>query len=380
MLFSRRQVNRIAYINLDGRLCTINSDGDDERQLSEPGAVFQFPAWSPDGRFIAAIGSEPGGAGVYRFRDRDGRFRGPDQQEIYFGQVQAPLYLYWSPDSTRLGFLVGYPQSIALYLSPLKGQRESQLIETGQPFFWTWMPDGAYLFIHTGGMGEKARLNFIDQDGDDWGKNLAAPGYFQAPAISDDGRYWAFAQLDGHQHSQLVVEHHTTGDRVVIPHTGAVAMGWQPSAARLAFINPDESAQHFFGPLHVLEMDTGRVDCMVDEQVLAFFWSPNGRYIAFFTLAPQRTPLGPIRLDLHVLDPTRGRADHLCRFEPAPYFVNEFLPIFDQYAHSHRLWAPDSEALLLPVVEGRTPWLMVIGLDGRHQRVAPGIMGSWSQN
>lgn len=376
----RNAINRIAYVDLHGRLCTIAPDGGRPRTLSAAGLRCQFPAWSPDGQFLAAIGSRPGGAGVYRFRDRSGFFRDADPQELYFGQVQAPLYLYWAPDSSRLGFLVGYPQSIALYLSPPPGQQESQLIETGQPFFWSWMPDSAYLLIHTGGMGRAARLSFIDQDGEDWGQALAEPGYFQAPAISADGRYWAFAALDAHGRSRLVVEHHTSGERLVVPHVGAVALSWQPGAERLTFISPQESAQHFFGALQFLELPSGRVDTLIGEQVLAFFWSPNGRYLAYFTLSPSRGPGGALLLDLWILDAAENRRRRLFAFQPPGYFVDQFLPIFDQYAHSHRLWSPDSRALVLPVLENGALQIAVAGLDGRLTYLAQGVMPSWSQN
>lgn len=376
----RSAINRIAYVDLYGRLCTIAPDGSRARTLSDAGLRFQFPAWSPDGQYLAAIGARAGGAGVFRFRDRSGLFRGADPQELYFGQVQAPLYLYWAPDSSRLAFLVGYPQSIALYLSPLPGQRESQLIETGQPFFWSWMPDSAYLLIHTGGMGPTARLNFIDQDGEDWGQALAEPGYFQAPAISADGRYWAFAALDAHGRSRLVVEHHTSGERLVVPHVGAVALGWQPRAERLAFISPQESARHFFGALQFLELPSGRVDTLIGEQVLAFFWSPDGRYLAYFTLSSGRGRGGALLLDLWALDMTTHRRSRLLTFQPPGYFVDQFLPIFDQYAHSHRLWSPDSRALVLPLFENDTLQIGVVDLDGRLTYLAQGMMPSWSQN
>lgn len=374
-----RRVNRIAYVDEYGRLCTIAPDGKQPRSLTEVGLRFQFPTWAPNGKYLAAIGSEPGGMGVYRLRDSDGRFWSADQTELFYGQVQAPLYLYWAPDSSRLSFLVGYPQSIGLYLSPRKGQRESQLIETGQPFFWQWMPDSAYLFIHTGGMGHEARLNFIDQDGEDWGADVAAPGYFQAPAIAADGRYWAFAECDVRGRSRLVVEHHTTGDRLTLPHEGAVAMSWQPGGAHLAFITPDESAQHYFGPLHLLTAPSGAVRCVVDEQVLAFFWSPNGRYLAYFTLAASALHDG-YHLALRLLDVENGRGRLLTVFRPPPFFIDEFLPIFDQYAHSHRLWSPDSDALVLPMMDNGRARVVVVTLDGACEAIATGVMPFWSQN
>lgn len=375
----RARLNRIAFVDLHGRVCTIDPDGRSPRCLSENGIRFQFPVWSPDGRQIAAIGASPGGSGVYSFGVGRGLglLRTIGMTELYYGQVQAPLYLSWSPDSSRLGFLVSYPQGIGLYLAPCDGRHESRLIETGQPFFWDWMPDSAYLLIHTGGMGAQARLNFIDQDGEDWGQDLAHPGYFQAPAISDNGRYWAFAQRDERGQSHLVVEHHVSGDRVGVPHEGAIAFAWQPGEERLAFISPEESARHFFGPLNLLEMPGGRITCLMDQQVLAFFWSPGGRYLAAFTLATMLMR-DVFTLDVWLIDTRHGTRRKLTTFLPPPYFVNEFLPIFDQYARSHRLWSAAGDTLLLPFLDGSVPSIALLDLDGNVTLLAEGTMPSWS--
>ena len=43
------QQSRIAFINPDGQLTTINPDGSDLRVLTQGEQRFQFPVWSPDG-------------------------------------------------------------------------------------------------------------------------------------------------------------------------------------------------------------------------------------------------------------------------------------------------------------------------------------------
>ena len=60
--------------------------------------------------------------------------------------------------------------------------------------------------------------------------------------------------------------------------------------------------------------------------------------------------------------------------------MNEFLPYFDQYALSHRVWAPDSSAILLPLVDanGRDQ-LVSLEVDGSPSaRVFDGAVGFWS--
>ena len=47
------------------------------------------------------------------------------------------------------------------------------------------------------------------------------------------------------------------------------------------------------------------------------------------------------------------------------HFINQFLPYFDQYALSHRVWAPDGSSILLPLVDssGRDQ-LVIVPPDG----------------
>ena len=64
----------------------------------------------------------------------------------------------------------------------------------------------------------------------------------------------------------------------------------------------------------------------------------------------------------------------------ADTFTAQVLPFFDQYALSHRLWAPDSSAIVLPLVaDDATTGLAIIRPDGSGvRRIAAGDIGFWS--
>jgi TolB protein len=56
------------------------------------------------------------------------------------------------------------------------------------------------------------------------------------------------------------------------------------------------------------------------------------------------------------------------------------LPYFDQYALSHRLWSPDSSALVLPIqVQDEARIFVVPVSGGQPQEIAVGDMAFWSQ-
>jgi TolB protein len=87
-----------------------------------------------------------------------------------------------------------------------------------------------------------------------------------------------------------------------------------------------------------------------------------------------------------VVDVQSGEQTLVSTFEPVDLFVNQFLPFFDQYAKSHRIWSPDSDAIVLPVMRrlpggGKMPRICVAPIDplrGRLSEIADGIMAFWS--
>ena len=124
--------------------------------------------------------------------------------------------------------------------------------------------------------------------------------------------------------------------------------------------------------------------------VLAFFWSPDGRYIAYITVAGQddgeqaagglttvsltesepAAQQGNLRLALWVVDVESGLGQQRLVFRPTAMYLTQFLPFFDQYALSHRIWSPDSAALVLPIA-GDTPqedtiYVVPIKSDSEH--------------
>lgn len=394
-------VNRIVFINTDGQVETISPDGGDSRLLTDTDFNYQFPAWSPDGSYLAVIGGDVLGGGIYLLTDEEGPV---EPQELYFDSDQTPIYLYWSPDNRQVSFIASHPDDdIGLHLAPVEDDAESRLLTTGSPFYWDWAAGGNQLLIHTGFAGDEARLALIEANGDGSGENLAAPGFFQAPGISADGRYLAYAEAEDTRASRLVVADMETGQQHQEEHDGLVAMGWSPTANQLAFVSATRDAPEFLGPLQLLEAETGQVRLLSDEIVLAFFWSPDGRYLAYISVSDQtegditaarpsvpaeRRPSRakglqqrrPTVLNLRVVDVAAGTGRHLTTFTPTILFLAQFLPFFDQYALSHRLWSPDSDALVLPMQDNGINRIFVVPASGgRVRALAEGSIAFWSQ-
>ena len=176
-------------------------------------------------------------------------------------------------------------------------------------------------------------------------------------------------------------------------------MSWSPASDVLAYLSPRLGARLDGGPLRLLDPATNESKLLSNENALAFFGSPNGRTIAYFTL-PQEDDSGlrvaevrsidkvmargqrqpsELRLELWAVDVESGNQRQLARFIPTSLFLRQFLPFFDQYSLSHRIWSPDSRALVLPLLdeEGQSR-VTVLTLDGERRILALGDGPFWN--
>ena len=383
------RVDRIVFINGDNQIETIAPDGSAAQQLTEDRTRFRFPAWSPDSRQIAAIGNGRFASGIYVVADSANPV---EPTALYITDSSSPIYLYWSPNGEQVSFIApGAGRDMALHLAPADGASESRELATGSPFYWRWGGDSSQILFSTGDL-----VGLLDVDN---GRQevLATSGRFQAPDISPDGRFWAYATANRfRRNTQLVLHDTRTSERTTTAHDGLVAMGWSPTANQLAYISPAQESSFFYGPLRLLDAESGGSRVLSNDTVLAFFWSPNGRYLAYISLvespagrqqaAENGRRLGKpvqqhanLRLNLSLVEVATGTGMALLQFQPTPLFFDQFLPFFDQYAHSHQLWSPDSDALVLPLEQDGVAQIVVVpATGGRVLPLAEGSIAFWS--
>jgi TolB protein len=396
--FSVAQSGRIAFINSDLQLATVNPDGSELRVLTQGQQRLQFPAWSQSGK-IASIGVDAGGGFIRVFNDEENM----DGSEIYRSASEAPIYLYWSPDGSTVSFLANNPESgLALHLA--SETAASSLLANGAPFYWQWQSDSAGMLIHAGFTGEGSRLGFTSAERDTLTENLAPPGLFQAPGISPTGNYIAYAEDNEFRGTQVIIQNNPLIDTAEVKrevkHEGATSLSWSPTEDKLAFTAPARGAPAVYGELNLLEAESGLLETLSEKLVVAFFWSPDGKYIAYLTpnleqredgdvsmtaqpmlvSSTQKVQRGSFLLELHVVDISSKEDKRLATFTPTFLFLDQFLPFFDQYALSHRLWSPDSSAIVLPITNAdSTRQITVFGLDGTVTAVGEGDTPFWSR-
>ena len=379
--------SRIAFITLDGEVATVDASGDNLRVLSEEGQRFQFPVWSPDGEKLAVIGADAESGFIFVLQDSEAG----NKAELYRSRSQSPFYAYWSPDSQRLSFLANHPVGgIALHIA--SEAIPDQILALGSPFYWQWAGDSQSLLMHSGFNRPTARLGFSSRVRDTLTENLAAPGRFQAPGISVSGQYIAYAVEDVQGRRVVLRNNPGLNDMVIereVPHLGIAAMTWNPVKDQLAIMSPIQNNNFYYGPISLLDAETGLLEQLSTQVAVAFFWSPDGRYLAYFSPAQggataqsgsthQRvsSDLGQVQLggllSLNIIDTETMQEEELAVFLPSLQFTRQFLPFFDQYALSHSIWSPGSDAIVLPVAGDARLDITVFGLDGSVERVAEG--------
>jgi hypothetical protein len=380
---------RIAMVDADGGLSTIKADGTDRRLHSVDSLVFQFPAWSPDGNHLAAIGQAGDDFGVFVFDDRAGD-AAPQPVVAYRSPSAAPIYLYWSPDGRRIAFLTNEPDTLALQVAPADGNAPAVVIRRGQPLYWDWI-DASHVFVHSGANAPDAFLGEVAVDSPDVLSIDASAGAFQAPAVSRDGRSRAYVAMGEGLSNSVVIEARDGSFRHEARVSGASALGWSPAGDQLAYSDSPLPIGMPIGPLELIDAASGATRLLVDGPVVAWFWAPDGRTLAVLRV-PQPTDgqvasVPPVaaqtdRLVLRLLfvDAATGLTQFSRNVRLSDIVLGQFLPFADQYARSHRVWSPASDAIVLPLQdETGSSHITIVPSDGSPEtRIAAGVAAFWS--
>ena len=397
-------VNRIAYIDNSGDLLLINPDATGEERLTgdvragllaqalERGDSYSWPTWSRDGARIAAsrvsVRGRAGGLSVQVFDLSSGRM-----VSAYDNEVPAPVadgaahYIYWSPDDRYLTFLAPTPEGLALLVRDYQSDEEVASIAVGAPLYYHWAGDSGHIAIHN---GDRLTLEEPTPDGEE--TLVAVDAFnFRAAAVSPDGSQLAYAGIGGGVQGIYVTPTGASPTPKLLMETqGLTAFAWAPDGSTLAVAEQSRTGTPVFDSLRLLKADGSESSVLVDDQLLAFFWSPQGDSIAWIGIDPLSRAM-----DLAVSTVESGQAAgeprHLFRFSPTGEMFTWF-SFFDQYAYSHSIWAPDGSALVISGTDGPEParrngsgpsggQVYVVGVStGDARRIASGKVAVWSWN
>lgn len=415
--YLQRKAGRIGFIGIDGNIRSVDQTGARDTPLTEDAGAdrasrtvvaYSQPTWSPDGRSLAfartAITARRTlNSSIWVSGD------GEQPRAVYGSDRLRPIYLYWSPDGEKLTMLSQPLGSAQLELGVIEvADNRYRPLDQGQPYYWSWMPDNSALITHVGGdirFNDAARLSLVPLDPTRVKSDFnIAPAGFQAPAVSPDGRYVAYvaatgsgtgAGSSGSGGGSTVVLRELQGpdQRPLAEVPGFAYLAFAPSGSRIAVMTSARPGPSADGQLTIYDTGTDAKLELPHDDVIAFFWAPNGRRVAY--LVPARAadeaglqidPLfareqGRFYAELRVVNVRRGNSWRVTQFPVSPRFVREQLPYFDQYLRSTSVWSPDSRTLIYPALtEAGTPGIFVSPANGtlRPQLVAEGDFAHWS--
>jgi hypothetical protein len=391
----------IALLGVDGGLVIVGADGRSVPLASAGDGTFTFPAWSPDGRRLAAVHYGAGSNELMVFEDAQHPTGGTPTTLLESSSI-APFYLSWSPDGRRVSYLATISSDLSLRQAPADGSAPTDgsaadsTIRSGSPLYYDWLaPDR--LLVHIG-TGAEALIGELGLDGTPLGPQLGPAGVFRPAVVSPSGASLAYVRGENADAEIVVAPHDGSGTERTMPVGGPAALTFDPEGEVLAAIGSlepvDASLVIPVGPLRVLDPGTGGVRTLLDGAVVSFWWSPDGRTIA--ALRVQRAAAGAAspgpsaaaspspsgasnEIRLLFVDVASGRITAQPVVQPGQVFVDQLLPYFDQYALSHQLWAADSSSILLPTADATgAPKVMLIPRDGSSPVELDGVIGFWS--
>lgn len=364
--------HQLLVTGADGNLFLVDAETGKRFALTTDASVqrrYVQPTWSPDGEQIAWARLDG-----RRSTLEVSRFDGSERRalELPF----APFYFFWSPAGDRLAYLSNWmtPGEATIALRIVEFEEDGLAARTlaeGQPLYFSWSPNGEQLLTHIG----NERVELLTLDGEAQSLRISG-GQFPAPQWAADGERLVYAIADARQ--RLIVTD-VTGQELVelTDYPGRVTFSLSPDGGRLAYVITEASVRSStFGPLYIVDVDTLRTREVTSSPVLGFYWSPNGDQLAYLTAELINGRLG---LRWNVWD--GRRTTPYASFFPSSVYLENYLPFFDQYAQSHRIWSAEGDAFVFTgtLPDGRSGvWVQDIMAGSEPRLIGAGVFAAWS--
>ncbi|MGO9056888.1 MAG: hypothetical protein ACLQU2_05805 [Candidatus Binataceae bacterium] len=348
---------------------------------------YNWPTFSPDGRQIAYSSiRRRGGSSVCGIHSYD---LGRRASINIFESTDRPIYFSWLPDGHRLFFLASDDESIKLILAEAREAKPVRIILTGQPMFFDWNQALDTLAFHytqstEGGIEQVGLMSITDHDQKVMKIISKGSAPFRSPAWSPDKSHLAYVMDNKNGQVALVVANAdgSSPREMVGLEPRVSSFVWVPDSKRIAFATQKSEGKMAYDGVNLLDLASGNISALVNEPVIAYFFSPDGRQLAYIGTTEQSNTW-------NVVDLASGKSRRLANFM-ASHTEAVTYQVFDQYALSHRIWSPDSRALVfagvmvkagvaVPVEAMPPPSIWMLPLDGGPpQDLADGDVAFWS--
>ncbi len=370
---------------------------------SNDGEIFFWPTWSKDGTKLAAYGvnvlnGNAATSDTYVVNaDGSGLYKVQDQTQF------APVFLSWSPDGNFLSILLNRDTGLELNVADtsknVAGKPATlRPVVSGGPIFSHWSSDSDSLVVRAGD-GAKIPVSVGVFHAKSAGAKLnpiaAKPGDFRAPSFSADGKKLAFSTLTtASDNETLNVQTKDGAALASIPLEGSsAAFAFSPDGTKIAHTYALSSSGSYkgIGLNDISTADKGvalKPTQVVSDPILAFWWSPDGKKLAYIG----GNDTGDA-LTWNIYDLDTKKTSKLTEWIPSRE-VFQLIAYFDQYALSDSIWSPDSKTLVFTGFAGQnmradsgkpsgdpvTYLLPVSGPNaGKPQAIEPGKLAFWTK-
>lgn len=392
----------IAFIGLDGNITTTDQAGAQVTQLTVDAGSrdgvrrwYTGPAWSARARRLAFVKFDQLSDGkIYSSvltTDR-GSFK---PRVIWESSELSPIYLYWSPDGKWISLLsqrAGSEPRFELGIIDPAGKLSYKPMDTGLPLYWAWDPENRFMLAHVGGSTNSGgRLTLLNIKGETKKRNFnVQPTRFQSPAVSPDGERMLYVD-SGSGSAQLVLRDiEGPGLDVLKTVSGSAFFSFSRDGRRVAIMESSTPQLSADGTLRVFQPDRLQRSVELDEpSVIAFFWAPNSRQIAYLIpMSSDRLQIEPefasdpgqVYIHLRVMDVRSGESWAVATYPITKSSLSN-LQYFDQYTRSGSIWSPDGNWLVFSAItRGGFPGIFLGSASGnlKPRFVTRGDLGVWS--
>jgi Tol biopolymer transport system component len=345
-----------------------------------------LPTYSPDGEKLAyvsnRVGANPREYAIYVFD-----FQKQVVVRVYVSPELPPLYLFWLPDSKNLSFIVKEPEALSLMMVQTSEPGPARIINTGVPFYFDWNQLGDELALHISSIYdhiEQVALVSLNSK-DSKLKKVITKGSlpFRAPAWSPNHQRLAYLAYDNGKLMLTVAnaDGNIAKPLVVLPPQGENVFVWAPDSSHIAYSSSPIRGMPLFGGIRLVDVVNNTVRKMTAETVMAYYFSPDGKQIAFVAAPPNQT-----YSSWEVVEIDSAITRHLCDFNPTYEDVKSY-DYFDQYALSHEIWSPDSRAIVyagMPAASAPNSgdpgavWRLPMAAGSAAVKIGDGRLAFWS--
>ena len=337
-LDGRRRL-RLGTVELDGRgTARVRDTGTDpvfaEWGRSEPADLHSWPAWSPDGRHVAAFRTARDGSGSRLVVVDAGRV---SEAESVPGP-ELPIHLSWSPSGRRIAVLAQSSDRLrAVRMDVDALDRTVDLVE-GTPLFFTWLDDDRVV-AHAG--GERPVVAVVSST---WRTELpGAPGAFTTPVYAGGQVVWV--SRSGGRMVLLGTSPSGVPSRELEVLGGFAAMVPGPGGTVLRAVSADPDGP--YRDLRSLDPVSGRLTRIADTEALSFF--PAGDRVVMVRKRTQGSGVSFLVVS------SDGRDERLVAEVEPSRDLRFWLRFFEQISPTHPIVDPSGRCLALTGTLGNGP-------------------------